>query len=176
MLLLFQLFLDHYHTTSERFKKVLKKVETVDSIISGELQSVIKSDCDNAIANSQSSPKTSILSTVKATSQKNSQNKPKGHNLAQLSQALHQARMELVELARRSEFESQVRKILQGDLKEEEQLIGRVNVYCAMSKSHELDIQVLPQRISSQTTVLNGLIRGVSMVRYGTLVWTKLEL
>lgn len=110
-------------------------VKSVDVEIMGELDSEKES---------QNNTKTKNKKTAK------------GCNFGQLSQRLHIARMQLVELARRNDFESKVCKQLQEDLTGEvTQLRGRVNTYSAMTKSDQLDIKSLPERISSQTTVVS---------------------
>ena len=142
LLLLFHLFLSHHRTTSEMLLNILDKVETVDSEIMGELQT----EKANEIPSSDPSL---------------SQARKKICDFGQLSQMLHEARMELVELAKRNAFETQVRGLLQKELKDESHLIWRMNMYIELSKRHGQYIQSLPERISSQTTVVSVFLHRI---------------
>ncbi|KAH0562508.1 hypothetical protein GP486_002800 [Trichoglossum hirsutum] len=129
LLILLQLFEDHVNTTSRKAEDVTRNIQAVDSDLLDALKVI-------------NDPK----------------QKDKFSNFGRLSQGLHEARMDLVELARRREFEKQIGKRLLEDLHKERALISRANMFIDLSESHDLDIQSLPQRIDSQRTVLYSLI------------------
>lgn len=126
LLLLLELYKDHFLTTSETFKTVLGNIEHVDAELRDEFKNA-------------SASKTSKMDA----------------NHARLSQMLHQARMDISELARRRYFEKKLGDQLLEDLKDDIQLADRIKMYSELSRSHELDIKALPDRISSQTSVVS---------------------
>lgn len=81
--------------------------------------------------------------------------KSKIPSFGRMSQILHEARMELAELARRRTFEKDFSRLLHEDLKREGRLLSRVAMYSGISRSHDLALEALPKRIESQATVVS---------------------
>lgn len=77
------------------------------------------------------------------------------YNFAKLSQMLHDARMVSVTLNRRSNFESNVRKELQGNLPNDVRLT--LSIEGSKSDGYRQGIQNLTERINSQTTVVSSI-------------------
>lgn len=131
LLLLFHLFLSHHRITSEALQKILDKAKSVDTQIIGESQS----EKENETRIPSSSP---------------SQVGRKICDFGQLSQMLHEARMELREIEKRNTFERQVRSLLQEGLKDESHLIWRrMNMYTELLKRHAQHVKTLLERIGS---------------------------
>ncbi|KAF2094755.1 hypothetical protein NA57DRAFT_79923 [Rhizodiscina lignyota] len=129
LIVLVLLFQDHVLGTADKFKDVSTKIQAIDADLLAELKAA-------------QGHKTKLRVSEYGT----------------LSHRIYEARMELVELQRRREFEAQVGKTLKNDVKEETSLITRVDMFTGLSASHELGIQNFPDRIESQRTVLYSLI------------------
>lgn len=129
LVLLALLFQDHVLETSNEFKAVAQRIQDIDKELLDEL--------DAARAN---------------------KSKLKVSEYGKLSHSIYKARMGLVELQRRREFEAQISKVLEEDLKDEPSLITLVDMFVGLSNSHELNVQSFPDRIESQRTVLYSLI------------------
>jgi hypothetical protein len=137
LLLLLQLFQHHVMATSTKFKEVYQKVREADNDLHAELKKASRLHAESNNTND------SKLRGV-------------GSNFGPIGQSLHEARMNLVELTRRRQFETQIGRRLLQDLEDEQPLMIQLNMLIGLSQSHELDIQSLPQRIDSQTTVVSA--------------------
>lgn len=127
--LLVYLFQDHVLDTSKEFQDVAERIQNIDKELLAELDAA-----------------------------KVNKSKLKVSEYGALSHSIYKARMGLVELQRRREFEAELSKALEEDLKDEPSLITLVDMFSGLSKSHELNVQSFPDRIESQRTVLYSLI------------------
>jgi hypothetical protein len=126
LVLLALLFQEHVLETNTKFAELTQQIQTVDKNLLAEL----------AAANSKNS-------------------KHKVSEYGDLSHRIYQARMGVVELQRRREFEAQVGNTLQEDSKDDPYLLTLVETFAGLSDSFELNIQSsFPDRIEGQRTVL----------------------
>ncbi|SPO06541.1 uncharacterized protein DNG_09231 [Cephalotrichum gorgonifer] len=135
LLLLLHLFMDYHEETSKGFKTISDQVTEVDRDI---LEALRRGDNHGDTAS-------------------NKIDTPKGDNFAQLNRNLHEASSNLVNIARRNEFEKGLCSMLQVDLRGDPLLTELVNL-SAKSDKLGLEIKDLPERISGHRTVLYSLI------------------
>lgn len=122
-----QLFITHCNLTTKTFEVIFKDIATVD---------------------------VDLLTVLKTKS--NSKEAPKLHR--RLSMTLHQSSMKLAELGRRRKFEEDLGERLKQDLQNErdlEALIGTLDTFANMSKSKDLDIKTMPEKIEAQRNVVS---------------------
>ncbi|KAI1456733.1 hypothetical protein F4805DRAFT_218826 [Annulohypoxylon moriforme] len=159
MLLPVHLFSYHNGITSNRSKNVSKDVDEVDKELARELEP--RDHNDNNLSRQRPNQKIwnswARLRAVKMPNN-NFQNRVDGCDFGQLSYRLHKARMELVDLSQRCDFEKDIFMALKKDIKACNQLTERVNLLGASSASQRSIIDNLQGRIESQTTVLTSLI------------------
>lgn len=124
-----QLFITHCNLTTKTFESIFKDIANVD---------------------------VDLLTELKTKS--NSKEAAKLHR--SLSMTLHQSSMKLAELGRRRNFEEDLGERLKQDLQEEkhlEALIGTLDTFANMSKSKDLDIKTLPEKIEAQRAVVSHI-------------------
>ncbi|KAI0381338.1 hypothetical protein F5Y04DRAFT_80172 [Hypomontagnella monticulosa] len=126
--LLLKLFENHVMTTSDKFDDLYRNIQEVDFKLLHQLSEAT-----------------------------NPKNRDKGSRYSELGLSLHTARMKLVDLMRRRQFESEMGKVLLRDL-ENTRLIEEANLYMGLSQMREHGLANLPRRIDSLTTVLYSLI------------------
>ncbi|KAI1735240.1 hypothetical protein F4680DRAFT_435894 [Xylaria scruposa] len=129
MLVPLQLFIQHCSFTAQTFKLIFDGVTQVDEELFSELKNEKRS----------ASKKTSQL-------------------YRKLSMHLHEHSMGLAELRRRRTFENNLGDQLLEALESDGKLWLKAKRYASMSKSRDLDIESLPDKIESQRDVLYNLI------------------
>lgn len=139
LLLPYCLFVNHYDVTSKQFKEVLKKVEEVERHIMDELQK---------------SRRSTSIARVKACDGDGLE--PNYWGLAKQSNSLHEASMEVVELARRRQFEDKLVTALTNNLEEKSRMLLDIQRYDRWAKSHQLDIERMPGRIDSLKNLVSN--------------------
>ncbi|RYP73460.1 hypothetical protein DL771_003632 [Monosporascus sp. 5C6A] len=161
LLLLHQLFSAYHDSTIASLKKVFDSVEKVDSAIMDELKYETGSQ-PRQCPSDETATQTwwqKLASMVRFIPSKQSHKMTaQPYKFGALSHTLHKARMELVELAKRSKFESEVSQKLRTSLSDNPDLASRVNMVIESANRHGRDIDNLPDRIASQTDVLYSLI------------------
>ncbi|KAI1126422.1 hypothetical protein F5Y10DRAFT_244732 [Nemania abortiva] len=160
LLLLRELFSSYHNVTTKRFDKVLDRVEKVDSAIMDMLRYE-----SNSQPQQSRSPETAaktwwqrLKSMANSAPKKARGMDSRAYDFSSHSKSLHEARMELVELAKRSKFESQVSEKLQTNLSDNQYLASRFSSVIESASRHGRDISELPDRITGQTNILYSLI------------------
>ncbi|KAK2596450.1 hypothetical protein N8I77_013340 [Diaporthe amygdali] len=145
LLLPYRLYVNHYENTSKQFNSVLKDVELVERLIKDEL--------DN---------RRRLTSQAGGKVDDYEDSKPSHWGLAKWSKTLHEASMEVAELARRRTFEDYLGKTLIDELNKETpphyQLSQDVGRHDRWAKAHQLDIEGMPGRIDSLNNLLYSMI------------------
>jgi hypothetical protein len=129
LVILVLLFMQQVRKTSVKFKAVATKIHDIDTDLLAALE---------------------FARTHK--------NEIKVSDYGDLSHRIYTARMDVVELQRRREFEAQVGKTLQDDINDDLSLSTLVGIFTGVSASHELNVQSFPDRLESQRTVLYSII------------------
>ncbi|KAI0892849.1 hypothetical protein F4806DRAFT_499678 [Annulohypoxylon nitens] len=158
MFLLYCLLESHDLITGEKLSRVSDSVENVDEELARELdqKESLEDGGDRKPANQN------IWHRLVRRKLKNAGNSRQkgthGCDFGQLSRNLHQARMDLVELDRRSQFEKIVLDAFQTDLKDYTDLNQQVNSLRTSSARQRSSIESLPKTIESQRSLLYSLI------------------
>ncbi|KAI0416333.1 hypothetical protein F5X98DRAFT_388098 [Xylaria grammica] len=144
LLLLLELFEDHLKRTKGLFKEVINSITEVDQFL---LEKLPQGDPSNNYA-------------VNEISQGRQQRKFRDQALeyATKMHQLHLARMNLVRLRQRRNFETKLAELLEPTLKDKYDLEVRMRIYKTRAESHDTDLEDLPQRIDSQSSVITSLL------------------
>lgn len=137
LLLPYHLYLNHYEDTSKQFDKVLKRVEDAEEGIKKALDS-----------------KGKLISEA----QGKIDHDPSQWGLANLSKLLHEASMEVSELARRRRFEDDLAKALKNELRQkrpaQNRMLRSLDRYDSWAKAHQSEIDGMPGKIDSLKTLV----------------------
>jgi len=147
LLLLLELFEDHFKRTLKLFGDVIKDINDIDSFLLNELPKSVPSSSATEMPKKKKE-------TVTPEAFRN-----KALDYATKTNTLHQARMTLAKLRRRRDFEQK----LVAQIEKTEALSGRrvsmrMRIYSSRANSHDTDLKDLPRRIESQSSVLNSLV------------------
>ncbi|QYT04842.1 hypothetical protein H0G86_011745 [Trichoderma simmonsii] len=143
LLLLVELFTDHFKRTFSLFHKVINSINDVDDFL---LEVLPQSDhsVSHGIKDAY------FKGTSKGFRQLTLQ-------YTEISYKLHLARMDLVRLRRRRDFEEELATLLQNALIADLHLSRRMHVYTSRA-SPESELENLSQRIDSQSSVIYSLV------------------
>ncbi|KAL6796533.1 hypothetical protein J3E68DRAFT_426108 [Trichoderma sp. SZMC 28012] len=137
LLLLVELFTDHFKRTLSLFHKVINSINDVDDFLLKVLP-----QSDHSVSHSKRTSKEFRQLTLQYT---------------EISYKLHLARMDLVRLRRRRDFEKKLATLLEGALIAEPHLSRRMRIYTSRA-SPESELENLSQRIDSQSSVIYSLV------------------
>lgn len=143
LLLLVELFTDHFKRTLSLFHKVINSINDVDDFL-------LKVLPQNDHSVSHGTKDAFFKRTSKEFRQLTLQ-------YTEISYKLHLARMNLVRLRRRRDFEKKLATLLQGALTAEPHLSRRMHIYTSRA-SPESELESLSQRIDSQSSVIYSLV------------------
>jgi len=133
--LLLELFEDHFKRTSVICDSVVNIINDIDKFLESKLNKE-----NGAAANDRAN----TLDTARELSEKTHQ--------------LHRARTNLVRLRRRRDFERKITSALNSSIDSWSQLSERIAICISLASNRDVDLNDLPRRIESQSSVIAGLV------------------
>ncbi|KAJ9133412.1 hypothetical protein NKR23_g10803 [Pleurostoma richardsiae] len=181
LLLLLELFEDHFTRTSQIFRRVFDSVSSIDDFLLEQL-----SHSEPPPTSSPPSPSAHWFKswfTFRSTKDREAKvSRPKKtaeefraqtQEYAKKTYALHLARRDLVQLRRRRDFEKSLGALLEGALVSEPNLSTRMQIYHSRANRHDTELEDLPQRIDSQSSVITSLVaKQEAQLQYGLTLST----